>query len=88
MSVRYSFFVHRTVPRWRLVIPKAGSFPERTTADGSRPTAPAHRYARRGPQGENPELVPKDASSGGSPEADAAPARPPKPGKAFTRQRN
>jgi hypothetical protein len=31
--VRYSFFVHRTAPRWRLVIAESGSFPERTTAD-------------------------------------------------------
>jgi hypothetical protein len=30
-SVRYSFFVHRTAPRWRLVIAESGSFPERTT---------------------------------------------------------
>jgi hypothetical protein len=32
-SVRYSFFVHRTAPRWRLVIAESGSFPERTTPD-------------------------------------------------------
>jgi hypothetical protein len=31
--VRYSFFVHRTAPRWRLVIAESGSFPERTTPD-------------------------------------------------------
>lgn len=30
-DVRYSFFVHRTAPRWRLVIAESGSFPERTT---------------------------------------------------------
>ena len=30
-SVRYSFFVHRTAPRWRLVIAESGFFPERTT---------------------------------------------------------
>jgi hypothetical protein len=32
-GVRYSFFVHRTAPRWRLVIAESGSFPERTTAN-------------------------------------------------------
>ena len=32
-SVRYSFFVHRTAPRWRLVIAESGPFPERTTPD-------------------------------------------------------
>ena len=32
-SVKYSFFVHRTAPRWRLVIAESGSFPERTTPD-------------------------------------------------------
>jgi hypothetical protein len=31
--VRYSFFVHRTAPRWRLVLPESGPFPERTTPD-------------------------------------------------------
>lgn len=32
-GVRYSFFVHRTVPRWRLVLAESGFFPERTTPD-------------------------------------------------------
>lgn len=32
-SVRYSFFVHRTVPRWRLVVAESGPVPERTTSD-------------------------------------------------------
>lgn len=32
-SVRYSFFVHRTAPRWRLVIAEAVAFPERTAPD-------------------------------------------------------
>jgi hypothetical protein len=31
--VRYSFFVHRAAPRWRLVIAESGAFPERTTVD-------------------------------------------------------
>jgi hypothetical protein len=29
--VRYSFFVHGTAPRWRLVIAESQPFPERTT---------------------------------------------------------
>jgi len=33
LAVRYSFFVHRIAPRWRLVIAESGAFPERTTRD-------------------------------------------------------
>ena len=32
--VRYSFYVHRTAPRWRLVIAESWAFPERTTHIG------------------------------------------------------
>jgi hypothetical protein len=31
--MRYAFYVHRDLPRWRLVIGDEGTFPERTSAE-------------------------------------------------------
>ncbi|HEX5290022.1 MAG TPA: hypothetical protein VFX25_14245 [Streptosporangiaceae bacterium] len=36
--MRYAFYVHRELPRWRLVLGGGGTFPERTSAEQWRQT--------------------------------------------------